>query len=144
MIWFSIVTSPYPQVQFNTLESALSDDVYVLITPPIRTRSYLCFHSPCKPDFHCALIPCTWSGHWFWLRTFPFTWMYCGWFCSTNLNLTTDIWVWNRDHGGCDRSAGDAHSSAVPDPSFAFVGGLCTQDSILCLLFGLWLRLTHC
>jgi hypothetical protein len=49
-------------------------------------------------------------------------------FRSTNLdtlNLTTDIWIWNGAHGGCDWSAGDTHSSAAPDPTFAFVGGPC-------------------
>jgi hypothetical protein len=50
----------------------------------------------------------------------------CRLFGSLNLdtlNLTTDIWIRNGAHGGCDRSAGDAHSSAAPDPTFAFVGG---------------------
>jgi hypothetical protein len=47
------------------------------------------------------------------------------------LNLTTDIW--NGAHGGCDRSAGDAHSSAAPDPTFAFVEGPCcpTLDFVI-------------
>jgi hypothetical protein len=52
----------------------------------------------------------------------------CGLFHSPNLdtpNLTTDIWIWNGAHGGCDLSAEDAHSSAAPDPTFAFVGGPC-------------------
>jgi hypothetical protein len=31
------------------------------------------------------------------------------------LNVTTDIWIWNRAYGGCDRSAGSVYSSAVPD-----------------------------
>jgi hypothetical protein len=29
---------------------------------------------PCKPYFH-SFIPCTWSGHRFWLRMFPFTYL---------------------------------------------------------------------
>jgi hypothetical protein len=37
----------------------------------------------------------------------------CVLFRSRNLdtpNLNTDILIWNGTHGGCDRSAGDAHS----------------------------------
>jgi hypothetical protein len=69
-----------------------------------------------------------------WLRIFPFTWLDspiltadCS-IHSPNLDtpiLTTDIWIWNGAHGGCDRSAEDAHSFATPDPTFAFVGGPC-------------------
>jgi hypothetical protein len=32
-----------------------------------------------------------------------------------------------RAHGGCDRSAEDAYSSAAPDPTFAIVGGPCCR-----------------
>jgi hypothetical protein len=95
---------------------------------------------PCKPDFH-YIIPCTWSRHWFWLRIFPFTWLDSPILtadCSIHLIwnhriFTTDIWIWNGAHGGCDRSAEDAHSSAAPDPTFAFVGGPCcpTLDFVI-------------
>jgi hypothetical protein len=70
----------------------------------------------------------------------------CGLFCSPNLdilNLNTDIWIWNGAHGGCDRSAGDTHSSAAPDPTFAFVEGPCCPTLDLYLLLGLWLRFTQ-
>jgi hypothetical protein len=58
----------------------------------------------------------TWTGYWFWLRIFPFTWIVV-------LILTADIsvfliwthwfwlltfYVWYWFHGGCKRSAGDA------------------------------------
>jgi hypothetical protein len=44
--------------------------------------------------------------------------------------MTSD--TWNGVHGGCDWSAGDAHSAA-PDPTFAFVGGPCcpTLDFVI-------------
>ena len=58
----------------------------------------------------------------------------CGLFRLPNfdtLNLTTDIL--NGAHGGCDRSAEDAYSSAAPDPTFAFVEGPCcpTLDFVI-------------
>jgi hypothetical protein len=59
--------------------------------------------------------------------------------------------IWNAAHGGCDRSAGDAHSSTAPDPTFAFVGSPCcpTLDfvmitfytlltSLFCILYKNW------
>jgi hypothetical protein len=60
----------------------------------------------------------------------------CGLFHLPTLdtpNLTTDIWIWNGAHGGCDRSAEDAHYFATPDPTFAFVGGSCcpTLDFVI-------------
>jgi hypothetical protein len=49
------------------------------------------------------------------------------------LILTTNFRVWNVNHGGCDRSAEYAYSSATPDPTIAFVGGLCcpTLDFVI-------------
>jgi hypothetical protein len=43
---------------------------------------------------------------------------------------------WNRfyhSYGGCDRSTEDAYSSSAPDPTLAFVGGLCypTLDFVI-------------
>jgi hypothetical protein len=77
------------------------------------------------------IISCTWYGHWFLLRIVPFYLtgiadFDCVLIRSPNLDtliLTTDIWIWNGAHGGCDRSAEDAYSFATPDPTFAFVGG---------------------
>jgi hypothetical protein len=45
------------------------------------------------------------------------------WYFGSVLDLTTDIW--NGAHGGCNRSAEDTHSSAAPDPTFAFAGRPC-------------------
>jgi hypothetical protein len=86
-----------------------------------------------KPDFHCILshVPdldtdfyCGFfhSPDWtcrFWPRNVPFR--------SPTVDTDFDYWyhIWNGARGGCDWSAGDAHSSAVPDPTFTFVGGLC-------------------
>jgi hypothetical protein len=67
-----------------------------------------------KTTYVHLLLTCIWSRHWFLLRIFPFTWL-------DSLILTTDIW--NEAHGGCDRSAGDVHSSTALDPTFTFVGG---------------------
>jgi hypothetical protein len=67
----------------------------------------------------------------------------CGLFRSPNmdtLNLTTDIWIWNAAQGGCDWSAGDAHSSAAPDPTFAFVGGPCCPTLDFVIAF--WIMIT--
>jgi hypothetical protein len=67
----------------------------------------------------------------------------CGLFGSQNLdklNLTIDICIWNGNHGGCDRSAGDAHSSAAPDPTFAFVGGPCSPA--VDFVFAFWIMIT--
>jgi hypothetical protein len=58
----------------------------------------------------------------------------CRLFCSPNLSiliLTTDIWIWNWAHCGCDRSTGDALSSGAPDPNFVFVGVCVALHTIL-------------
>jgi hypothetical protein len=91
------------------------------------TWSYLwCFRGPCKPDFHCGLFHVPDLG----LVLTPDFSVYldfdCGLFRSPNLdtlNLTTGIWIWNRVHGWCDRSAEGAHSSVAPDSTFAFCRG---------------------
>jgi hypothetical protein len=78
----------------------------------------------------CALIfTADFSVYLAWLTDFD-----CGLFRLPNfdtLNLTTD--VWNVAHGGYDRSAEDAYSSAAPEPTLAFVGGLCcpTLDFVI-------------
>jgi hypothetical protein len=43
-------------------------------------------------------------------------------------------------HSGCDRSEEDAYSSAAPDPTFAFVGGLCCPT--LDFVFAFWIMIT--
>jgi hypothetical protein len=48
--------------------------------------------------------------YWLWRRVFPYTWFRL------------------RAHGGCDRSAEDAYSSAAPAPIFAFVRGSCWTE----------------
>jgi hypothetical protein len=43
-------------------------------------------------------------------------------------------------HGGCDRSAEEAYSSAAPDPTFAFVGG--PYCPTLDFIFTFWIMVT--
>jgi hypothetical protein len=71
-------------------------------------------------------------GHWFWMQIkfsvylAVLTDFDCGLFRSSRLDalgLTTGVWGGTRS--SCDRSAGDAHTSAAPDSTSAFVGGLC-------------------
>jgi hypothetical protein len=50
-------------------------------------------------------------------------------------------WFWLRVHGGCDWSAEDAYSTAAPDPTFAFVEGLCCPA--LEFLFAFWIMITY-
>jgi hypothetical protein len=53
-------------------------------------------------------------------------------------------WFRLRAHGGFDRSADDAYSSAAPVPTLAFVDGLYCPALDFVFVFGLWLRFTHC
>jgi hypothetical protein len=46
----------------------------------------------------------TWSKHRFWLLIFHSPYL-------DTLNLTTDIWIWNGAHGGCNGLAKNTHSS---------------------------------
>jgi hypothetical protein len=65
------------------------------------------------------IVSFTWSGHWFWLRISSVyliwrTGFDCEFFCLPNLDTlisTNGLCVWNRAHGGCDRSIADAYSS---------------------------------
>ena len=59
--------------------------------------------------------------------------------CATLTKIQTPMRP-NGAHGGCDRSAGDAHSSAAPDPAFAFVGGTCCPT--LEFVIALWIMIT--
>jgi hypothetical protein len=59
------------------------------------------------------------------------------------LALTTGNPVYlisTKVHGGFDRSAEDAYSSMTPDPTFAFVGGLCCLT--LDFVFAVWIMIT--
>ena len=56
------------------------------------------------------------------------------------LKSTDGVYIWNGAHGGCDRSAGDAHSSAAPGPAFAFVGSPCCPTLEFVIAF--WIMIT--
>jgi hypothetical protein len=66
------------------------------------------------------------------------------------VRLSFPHWLWRqvvpytlfrlRAHGGCDRSAEDAFSSATPDPTFAFVGGPCCPTLDFVIAF--WIMIT--
>jgi hypothetical protein len=89
------------------------------------------------------IIPCIWSGHWFWQRIFPFTWLgtlilfaECSVCLLWTLILTTNFCIWNGVQGGCDRWAEDAYSSMTPESTFVFVEGPCCPT--LDLVFAFW------
>jgi hypothetical protein len=46
-------------------------------------------------------------------------------------------------HCRCDRSAEDAYSSAAPDPTFAFVRGLCCPTLDFAIAFWIMINFTH-
>jgi hypothetical protein len=79
------------------------------------------------------IVPFAWSGRWFWLRISSVCLIWridfgCGFFCLSNLDtlmLTDGFCVWNRTHGGCDRSTEDAYSSYTPDPTSSMSGCPC-------------------
>jgi hypothetical protein len=109
---------------------------------------------PCKPDFQCGLFHVPNLDTDFDCGFFLFTWLYsmtfdCGLFRLPNLdtlNLTAYVWIWNKAHGRFNRLEGDqVQSSAEPDPTFAFVGGLCCPTFPLRQVFFTyhWISIPH-
>jgi hypothetical protein len=98
------------------------------------------------------------NHHW------PIYWMIC---FIQFVRLSFPYWIWRRvilytqfrlrAHGGCDRSAEDAHSSLAPDPTFAFVGvpycptldfvivfwTMVTFYALLTSLFSIWICVSN-
>jgi hypothetical protein len=78
-------------------------------------------------------------------------WPICWMICFIQLvRLSFPYWLWRwvipytlfrlRVHGGCDRSAEDAYSSAAPDPTFTFVGDPCCSTLNFVITF--WIMIT--
>jgi hypothetical protein len=103
-----------------------------------------------SPIFTIDYLMCLIWTHRFWLRIFSFTgWTHRFWlqnvpFRSPTVDTESDYWyhIWNGAHGGCDQSAGDAHSFATPDPAFAFVGGPCCPSLDFVIAF--WIMIAFC
>jgi hypothetical protein len=96
-----------------------------MLTPIRHLMLPVVFPGVCEPKFQSELshVPDLSTG--FDCRFFSLLDFDCGLFHLPNLNtLSLTIDIWNRAHCGCDWSAGYAHFSAAPDPTFAFVGGL--------------------
>jgi hypothetical protein len=98
----------------------------------------LVFPGSCVSLVVLCFVSFAWFGHWYWLRSFPFTRL-------DTLILTADFsvyliwiyWFWLLINAF---EIGLTAGVTSPDPTFAFVGGLCCPE--LNFIFAVWIMIT--